>query len=515
MATQRLMKTGLKARVRVYPGGNGCRNLLPIRHRCWPCWPASRRSFICRCESRRWNVWSAAACRRFTRREQAPALPTFIDKSRTKLPSAFLSLTVDNHLVLIYFSSDSLFSGRQNNTQGEEMVIHHHLPRRSSPKCGWRSLLLVAIIAGAADVRAQHLCEQPDIECRPAEAGPWSFWVSIGVSNPGSIFPVATARFATEGEAIAAGSAAVCLPDGDHRLGYTTCSCSVTSVPTVTALAWSFGLESYRGPGSQGIASYLIDYSNLGTCDSSSPWQLAWSVAGERTIACPAGYSPDGHNPPGGCVRRVACPVAALTPVPADDVCAQTLEAYNATPAQKTAACGTLTPPMQTAVNCFANKLSQINNPATGQPIPLRITADIRNIAYQAHLREVWDRMQNLVDETTENPALQTACAARRAEIAAEKGCDNAGPCETCNATTATARRHCLVARPARPNPNDATHVQGNAIDVSRGQTLEPLEVALSQRIPPQSIQGLLNSPTNCNLDWLGAADQVHFQLRP
>ena len=76
--------------------------------------------------------------------------------------------------------------------------------------------MAILAVAAAPDVRAQHLCEQPGIECSAPEAGPWSFRVSIGVSQPGSIFPVATARFTTEGEAIAAGSAAVCLPDGDH-----------------------------------------------------------------------------------------------------------------------------------------------------------------------------------------------------------------------------------------------------------------------------------------------------------
>jgi len=244
---------------------------------------------------------------------------------------------------------------------------------------------------------------------------------------------------------------------------------------------------------------------------------------GERTIACPAGYStypwdvpyPD-QDPRAACVRRIdICPVAALTPMPTDDVCAQTLEIFNSSQAQKTAACGTLTPAMQTAVGCFGGKLGTINNPATGQPIPLRITADIRNIAYQAHLREVWDKMESIVRETRDNPAMQTACAARRAAIAAEKGCDNAGPCGACNAPTRFARSHCLASAPALPNPNNATHVQGNAIDVSRGQTVDPLQSALSQRTPPQSIQGLLDGPTNCRLDYLGAQDPVHFQLRP
>ncbi len=234
-----------------------------------------------------------------------------------------------------------------------------------------------------------------------------------------------------------------------------------------------------------------------------------------RTVECPAGFNPDSHNPPEACWRQDPCPVARVTPVPENDVCAQTLEAYNPTQAQKTAACGTLTTGMQTAVNCFADKLSRINNPTTGQPIPLRITADIRNLAYQAHFREIWDKMEDIVFEITRNPALQTACAARRAEIAAEKGCDNAGPCAPCSAPTATARRHCLASRPAPPNPNDATHVQGNAIDVDRGQTVDPLQSALNQRTPPQSIQGQLDAPTNCRLDYLGAQDPVHFQLRP
>ena len=236
---------------------------------------------------------------------------------------------------------------------------------------------------------------------------------------------------------------------------------------------------------------------------SESTWQ-----PGTGWPSCTDGLPPPPPPP-------ATCPVTALPPIPADDVCAQTLEAYNSTQAQKVAACGTLTPAMQTAVGCFRNKLTQINDPATGQPIPLVITADIRNIAYQAHFREVWDKMEDIVRETRDNPTMQAVCAARRAEVAAEKGCDNAGPCTTCYPSTATTRSHCIVSRPAQPNPNDATHVQGNAIDVSRGQTVDPLQAALNLRTPPQSIQDMLNAPRNCRLDYLGAGDPVHFQLRP
>jgi hypothetical protein len=182
--------------------------------------------------------------------------------------------------------------------------------------------------------------------------------------------------------------------------------------------------------------------------------------------------------------------VAPLTPIPATDICATTLERYNSTQAEKDTACGTLTQAMQTAVGCFGNKLTGVNNPATGQPIPLVITAGVRNVEYQRHFREIWDKMEALVQLTTSNPAMQTACAARRAELAAEKGCNNAGACTACAAPTATARNHCLVSQPAPPDPNAATHTQGRAIDADRVQTVDPLHTALAGRTPPQTIQG-------------------------
>lgn len=241
---------------------------------------------------------------------------------------------------------------------------------------------------------------------------------------------------------------------------------------------------------------------------------------------CPSGYRfvEDGSTYQIGSPRPTctdglpACPVAALTPIATDNTCAQTLEAYNSTQAQRTAACGTLTPPMQTAVGCFQNKLATVNNPATGQPIPLVVTADIRNIEYQRHFREIWDKMERLVALTEDNPTLATACATRRAEVAAEKGCNHAGGCRPrpphneCRITGG--RNHCLVSPPAPPDPNAAAHTQGRAIDVDETQTVNALEDALAARTPPQTIQGFLDAPTNCSLDWLGNADRVHFQLR-
>jgi hypothetical protein len=230
---------------------------------------------------------------------------------------------------------------------------------------------------------------------------------------------------------------------------------------------------------------------------------------------CDSGYQFDATGT--SCVD--ACPsVPALTPLPKDDACANVLENIHSTQAQKDAACGALTDKLKTGMACFRDKLSRTNDIVTGNPIPFVVTSDIRDIAYQAHLREVWDKMQLLVKLMKDDPAMQTACAARRAEIAAEKGCDNAGVCKSCYSESATQRSHCLKGMPADPNPNDAQHTQGNAFDVSATYTIAPLRVALGALRPPQNIPLFLDAPTNCGLIWGGMfitnKDPVHFLAR-
>lgn len=248
-------------------------------------------------------------------------------------------------------------------------------------------------------------------------------------------------------------------------------------------------------------------------CDISwSSWAPVSSLDCGTVYSCPAtgGWTLSGSF----CTRDVACPVGKLAAPPFNDACAQALENVSSTQAQKNAACGSLTPAMQAGKSCLEGKLSSMS-PA----ISLAITADIRSIAYQAHLKEIWDKMQVLVRLMKEDPAMQTACAARRAEIAAEKGCDNAGVCTSCYPSTATRRSHCIAGMPASPNPNDAQHTQGKAFDVSRTRTINPLRAALGARNPPQAIQQFLDAPpTNCNLNWGGTFkdnyDPVHFYAR-
>ena len=128
--------------------------------------------------------------------------------------------------------------------------------------------------------------------------------------------------------------------------------------------------------------------------------------------------------------------------------------------------------------------------------------------------------MEKLV-ELENDPVKKNACAARRAEVAAEKGCDNAGPCESqsCSAASGNNQRsHCLKGRPANPSPNDAQHIQGNAFDVSEDYTITPLQDVLDARNPPQTIPQFLDAPTNCNLNWGGTFpdnyDPIHFYAR-
>lgn len=236
-------------------------------------------------------------------------------------------------------------------------------------------------------------------------------------------------------------------------------------------------------------------------------WSCPEHSTGSTICTCDNGYKPDPTNTI--CISE--CPVERLTNPPFPDACSQALENTSTTQAQKDALCGTLTTAMQTGQACFRDKLANL-----GTPIPLVVTAGIRNVAYQGHFREIWDKMEALVALMKKNPAMQTVCATRRAEIAAEKGCDNAGACNPCG--LGGGRNHCIKARPALPSPNNAQHTQGNAIDLSLNNTITPLQNFLNTLKPPQTIPQFLDAPTDCNLIWGGTFtknyDPIHFRVR-
>lgn len=310
-------------------------------------------------------------------------------------------------------------------------------PRRSSSNVrGGRSFLFLAALVGvtcAPEAHAQHICDQAGIECHAPEAGPWSFWVTAP-SAPN--FPIVYDRFSTEGEAIAAGNAAMCNPVGN--IGGTVCSCSVTSVPTLATWAWSFGLEQHRVTVNPGIADYLV--SNDG-CFSTYRWLADWRVSGVRMIDCPAGYYPDDHNPPEVCWRYDPCPVSAPKPYdpdpyPPDDA-------------------ANLAPRMQTALQCFQTAVRDAGG-------TIAVESAYRPTAYNRHLKEVWDKWMNELRRDSD-----PACQVRRTEVENHFNSHKLKP-----------------NRAARPHPNSA-HTRldangnpaGEAIDISSNLPYGVLDV--------------------------------------
>lgn len=154
-----------------------------------------------------------------------------------------------------------------------------------------------------------------------------------------------------------------------------------------------------------------------------------------------------------------------------------------------------LLPDAQAGVNCVKAK----------EPSAV-ISSGTRTVAYQAHLKEIWDKSKQL------NKAINlknTACQPLRDKVEAEKGC-NGG--------------HCIVHPPA----TDSKHTMGKAFDVSRDtiygllQRLRPPPPPLNspQTLSQQHqadiklIADWLVSPAACNLTWGGNFDDpVHFQI--
>lgn len=216
------------------------------------------------------------------------------------------------------------------------------------------------------------------------------------------------------------------------------------------------------------------------------------------------------------CIPNSSCPIPTVkpvTPLPteATDPCSAALESQSS--ARIKASCPPLTPAMQNELDCLGEKLRL-------KGIAMNVTATVRTLAYQRHFREVWESMEKLIEKTIDDAALKAACAATRAELAAEKGCDNAGACTSCTGSPA----HCLKARPAKPEPT-ANHPKGKAVDLKAANIKALLTVLKGP--PPQTMQQFLAEPvtppppalacTAPKLEWGGLwpsnPDKVHFSL--
>jgi hypothetical protein len=241
-------------------------------------------------------------------------------------------------------------------------------------------------------------------------------------------------------------------------------------------------------------------------------------------LDCPVGSFPNLNDT--ACVLDSApsCDIKPMLPLPIEstDQCTAALENPSYTQAQRDAVCGTLTPAMQTEVACFTEKLAQ-------KGITIKINNKVRSTAYQAHFRDVWDKMEKVTASKIQRDLImQAACAPRRAELAAEKGCNLSGNCTRVNPVSNKTESycplggHCLVAKPAPAN-GSPQHAFGKAIDI-RAANVNALISALSNPPPPKTIQQFLMEPAtppapaqSCSapkLQWGGAwGDNVHFYL--
>lgn len=183
--------------------------------------------------------------------------------------------------------------------------------------------------------------------------------------------------------------------------------------------------------------------------------------------------------------RDQQCPIAPLQPLP-NDPCTQSLEAGRGVDVNGACVAG-LTPEMQQQAQCLADKITSLGVPYSGP------TSTIRTGAYQAHLREIWEKLIEL--ENLEDPAVKQACTSRKAEIEAHK------------------LSHGLTDRPA----TSSQHEIGNALDAGKDVIRELINRVTTDT---SDLQDYVNSPfpnpPACNLRWGGRfqrRDTVHFQL--
>lgn len=200
------------------------------------------------------------------------------------------------------------------------------------------------------------------------------------------------------------------------------------------------------------------------------------------TSDCPAGQQFVGP-PPGTC--QSTCPIAPLTPI--TDSCAQSLEAGHGVDVR--GVCQGLTPDMQQQAQCLANKITSLG---ISYPGP---TATIRSTAYQAHLREVWDK--NVALKKLPDPNAIAACATLRTEITNELS------------------THGLVSPPAKPG--SSKHELGEAVDIGTDVAQRLISEVTTETSNTQDyVDTDAVNPPPCNLRWGGTFqiyDPVHFEL--
>ena len=291
-------------------------------------------------------------------------------------------------------------------------------------------------------------------------------------------------------------------------VSYNSTSCDATAA----LFCANYYLVSWPGGQAVGLITNRTSWSCSVSCSDGRGW---YSGGGDmwKWEVCPAvaaGETPFTLDPGGQtCSRPDPCPIDPLPDLPTDD-CSKSLEAGRGKDVNN--ACSSkLLPEMQRQAQCLADKIHALglSTPYTGP------SATVRTAAYQKHLLEVWEKLEEIKKKVRTDEQKQ-ACATVIANANNEM------------------EWHKIKSEPSNKG-NEAPHVEGKAIDI-------PMDVvdALKARVSNTTfvtftgcifcmpiaittigdVQDYVNSavvnPTACNLKWGGRfkrIDEVHFQL--
>ena len=158
----------------------------------------------------------------------------------------------------------------------------------------------------------------------------------------------------------------------------------------------------------------------------------------------------------------------------------------------------------QKGEQCLANLIgSELYQADSGY----KVTSTVRTLAYQGHLRAVWDKFFELKKAIAMKPAIQQMCPALIAKVEGQMGFSlDQNPKDPDSTCTALGRNHCIVHQPAAADPKHAKNI---AFDISR----DAVE-AFQNKYVIDTKRNMATAANACNLTWGGTftpKDPVHF----
>jgi len=158
----------------------------------------------------------------------------------------------------------------------------------------------------------------------------------------------------------------------------------------------------------------------------------------------------------------------------------------------------------QKAEQCIANLVGSVLAP---EDSGYAVSSTVRTLAYQAHLRAVWDKFLELQDAIEDDPSIQQKCPALIAEVEGEMGFRlDQDPEDKDDKCGTTGRKHCIRVQPAK---NDPRHTQNVAFDISS----KAVDAFINKYTTEK--RDMATGANECNLTWGGTfkpkKDPVHF----